>query len=59
MIASSYLILIADGKILLSRRYQTGYEDGKYSLADNTIAYIRHAIACYQKKIFYSEFGWK
>jgi 8-oxo-dGTP diphosphatase len=32
MIASGYLILIHDGKILLSRRFQTGYEDGKYSL---------------------------
>lgn len=150
MIASSYLILVADGKIFLSRRFNTGYEDGKYSLpaghvengesltqcaarevfdeigvriklenlqlvhvmhrkeedirmdffftqhhlfrksgagftADigdqqptnkepekcddlgwfplnklpvNTIPYIRHAIECYQKKIFYSEFGW-
>lgn len=138
MIASSYLILIKNGKILLSRRFNTGYEDGKYSLPaghiennesltqgaareifeeiglklapqafklvhvthrkekdirmdffftakadtqtpvnkepekcddlrwfpltrlpENTIPYIRHAIACYQKKIFYSEFGWK
>lgn len=137
MIASSYLILVNDGNILLSRRYKTGYEDGNYSLpaghveegetlthcmareareeigvmvpseqyalvhvmhrkymdirmdfffaADignqkpiihepekcddlrwfpltelpvNTIPYIRHAIECYQKKIFYSEFGW-
>ena len=32
MIASSYLIHIGDGKILLSRRFNTGYEDGKYSL---------------------------
>lgn len=32
MIASGYLMLIRRGKILLSRRYQTGYEDGKYSL---------------------------
>lgn len=32
MIGSSYLILIRDGKILLSRRYKTGYEDGNYSL---------------------------
>jgi len=32
MIASSYLILIEDGKILLSRRFQTGYMDGHYSL---------------------------
>lgn len=28
---ASYLILIKDNKILLSRRYNTGYEDGKYS----------------------------
>lgn len=137
MIASSYLILIHNGKILLSRRFNTGYQDGKYSLPaghiedgesltqgaarevfeetgvrinpkdmklvhvmhrkhldirmdffftaktgdqkpvnkepkkcddlrwfslkrlpENTIPYIRHAIKCYQKKIFYSEFGW-
>ena len=32
MIASSYLLLVIDGKILLSRRFKTGYEDGKYSL---------------------------
>lgn len=138
MIASSYLMLIRKEKILLLRRWHTGYEDGNYSLPaghveesesltqagareffeeigvrikpqqltlvhvmhrkeqdirmdfffttaigdqrpvnkepekcddlrwfalnklpTNTIAYIRHAIECYQKKIFYSEFGWK
>jgi 8-oxo-dGTP diphosphatase len=32
MIASSYLILVKDNQILLSRRFQTGYEDGNYSL---------------------------
>lgn len=32
MIASSYLFLIRNGQILLSRRFQTGYEDGKYSV---------------------------
>lgn len=32
MIASSYLILTRDRKILLLRRFNTGYEDGKYSL---------------------------
>jgi len=31
-ISSSYLLLIKNRKILLSRRYHTGYEDGKYSL---------------------------
>lgn len=25
----------------------------------NTVGYIRHAIECYQKQIFYSEFGWE
>lgn len=31
-ISSSYLLLIINHKILLSRRFRTGYEDGKYSL---------------------------
>src|SRR3989344_3742208 len=29
------------------------------NLPSNTIPYIRQAITCYQKGIFYSEFGWK
>ncbi len=32
MIAAGYLMLIKNRKILLSRRHNTGYEDGKYSL---------------------------
>ncbi len=32
MVPSSYLILIRDGKILLQRRRNTGFEDGKYGL---------------------------
>ncbi len=32
LIASSYLILIKDDQILLQRRQNTGYEDGKYSI---------------------------
>jgi len=31
-IAASYLILIKNNKILLSKRYNTGYHDGDYSL---------------------------
>jgi hypothetical protein len=27
-------------------------------LPSNTIPYIRHSIGCYQRNIFYSEFGW-
>ncbi|MEI6510570.1 MAG: NUDIX domain-containing protein [Candidatus Uhrbacteria bacterium] len=32
LIASVYLVLTKDGKTLLSRRFRTGYEDGKYGL---------------------------
>ena len=32
LIPEVYLILVRDGKILLSRRFRTGYEDGKYSM---------------------------
>ena len=31
-VPASYLVPIKDGKILLLRRLNTGYEDGKYSL---------------------------
>ena len=32
LISAVYLLLIKDGKVLLLRRFQTGYEDGNYSL---------------------------
>ena len=31
-VPASYLVLIKGGKILLQRRFNTGYMDGKYSL---------------------------
>lgn len=31
-VPASYVILMKDGKVLLSRRFNTGYEDGNYSL---------------------------
>ncbi len=31
-IGSSYLFLIKDGKILLQRRFQTGFQDGNYGV---------------------------
>ena len=32
LIPTSHLVLLKDNKILLLRRYNTGYEDGKYSV---------------------------
>lgn len=29
---AAYLVLVRDGQVLLLRRYNTGYQDGKYSL---------------------------
>jgi len=31
-VPASYLVLIKDNKVLLQRRFNTGYEDGKYSM---------------------------
>lgn len=32
IVPSSYLMLLRDGKILLARRFNTGFEDGNYGL---------------------------
>lgn len=29
------------------------------NLPSNTIPYVRHAIACFQNRLYYSEFGWE
>jgi 8-oxo-dGTP pyrophosphatase MutT (NUDIX family) len=34
---ASYLVLIKHGKILLSRRYNTGYRDGQYTLVSGHV----------------------
>jgi 8-oxo-dGTP pyrophosphatase MutT (NUDIX family) len=39
LVASSYLILIKNGKILLSRRTNTGFYDGHYSLVAGHLKY--------------------
>lgn len=31
-VPAAYLVLVKEGRVLLLRRYQTGYEDGQYSL---------------------------
>jgi len=37
IVPASYLVLIKDNKILLQRRFNTGYEDGKYSFVAGNV----------------------
>ena len=72
-ICAVYLILIKGNQILLLKRVNTGYEDGKYSLVaghmdgNETIkqAMIREAreeagiaIENYQNNVMFDNFGW-
>lgn len=48
LVTAAHLFLIKDGKILLIRRFKTGYEDGSYSVIAGHVdgnETIRHAIA--------------
>lgn len=46
IIPASYLFLRKDDKILLLRRYNTGFEDGKYSMIAGHIEYGESAASC-------------
>ena len=37
-VPASYAVLLKDGKVLLLRRFNTGYEDGRYSLPAGHVA---------------------
>jgi 8-oxo-dGTP diphosphatase len=60
------LLLVRDNKILLLRRYNTGWQDGNYGVPAGHIdggesltdAIIRDAIESYRKNVTYSENGW-
>lgn len=67
LIAAVHLFLLDGDKVLLSRRFQTGYEDGNFSVpaghldGNETIheAMIREALKASLEKKPYSTFGWK
>lgn len=56
MIGSSYLLLVKDGKILLSRRLNTGYEDGKYSLPAGHVE-NNESLTCAASREVFEEIG--
>ena len=57
-IPASYIILFKDNKVLLQRRFNTGYEDGNYSIVAGHVdpgeSFTKYII----RKEFYSELGW-
>lgn len=58
---AAYLILIKKNKVLLLRRFNTGWEDGNYTLISGHLEgqeAVKKAIDNYHKNITFSEFGW-
>lgn len=52
LVVAVHLILIEDGKILLLRRYNTGYEDGNYSVVAGHIDGKESVIKAMQREAF-------
>ena len=50
LVVAVHLILIKDGKILLLRRYNTGYEDGNYSVVAGHIEKNESVIKAMQRE---------
>ncbi len=51
-IPGSYLVPIRDGRVLLIRRFNTGYEDGKYSLIAGHAEAGEHFTDCIIRETF-------
>lgn len=51
LVVAVHLILIENGKILLLRRYNTGYEDGNYSLVAGHIDGNESVIQAMQREV--------
>lgn len=52
VVISSYVFFVRDSEILLSRRYQTGYRDGEYSLPAGHIENMEFASTTAIREIF-------